>query len=727
MMRLNSAHRITLMGIILVAITGCKINNRVCDPCPSDNLTPSIGCPTYLQLDEPCIADCPSDQVAEFASPLTLENLDTVNYLSLGLDECIQLALQNNRVMRDLGGTILRSQSSLTTADDPAITYNDPQFGEEAALSEFDANLFANLQFQKDDQAANNRFIGTAGELQRDYHDYRWGLSKQSATGSVYNLNHVTNYDFNNQLGNQFGTPSSSWDTYLEAQVRVPLLQGNGVLFNRIAGPNNPVGVNNGILVARTNTEISLARLRQGLRELLSNTENAYWDLYFAYRELETLIAARDQALEIWQEQAAGKEGGTGTAQDEAQAREQYFRFESQLVNALSGRPVDGTRTNNGSSAGTFRGTGGVRLAERRLRLVLGFPINDKIEGFDLLKPADSPTQAPIQYEWASALGEAESRRPELIEQRWKIKREELTLIAAKMYRKPRLDVVGLYRFRGFGKDLTGANVPYNVDPAGSNALADLMSGDRQEWQVEADFNMPLGFRRAHAATRNGELRLSRARAIYREQKRDVTFGLSNAMAELKRSFDSQMVSLDRYVAAEELLKASQTKVADGVSSVNVLLEAQRRVAESKIQYYQAQIDYMLANKSVHFEKGTMLDWMNVYLNEAQSDPEAVRDAGDLARSRRSIMSYVTRNPVISRGSALTAGAIHPALAVQTEISGSQFGDGSPTIALPPESMLQPTNTSPPGTTSPPIPTPQPSQQPVPPGAILPLQDSISG
>jgi outer membrane protein TolC len=655
MMRLKFAHQYGLLALLTIAIMGCKISDTVCDPCPVDDLTPSFGNPSYLNLEDACIEECPDDQVMEFVSPLTLEDFSNVSYLDLSLDQCIEMALKNNRIMRDLGGTLLRTPSNLATVNDAAIVYNDPQFGEEAALSAFDANFFANAQFQKNDRATNNLFVGNRGQLRQDFHDYRWGISKQSVTGSVFNFNHVINYDRNNQVGNVFHTPGSSWDTFMEAQVRVPLLQGGGVLFNRIAGPNNPVGVNNGILVARTNTEISLARFRQGVRDLLSNVENAYWDLHFAYRELETLIDARNKALVIWQR----NEGGVGQVsdrQDVAQAAEQYFRFESQIIDALSGRPVDGTRTNNGSAAGTFRGSGGVRLAERRLRLILGLPLSEKVNGCDLIKPADAPSEAPIQYDWATSVQEAESNRPELVQRRWEIKRDELELIAAKKNLLPRLDVAALYRFRGFGKSLTGGYNPYSDDvasnnmPITSNAFADLVSGDHQEWQLESNFNVPVGLRRAHAATRTSELRLARSRAIYREQKRDVMFALNTAFVELKRAFDAKLAALDRYTAAETLLSAAEEKVRKRGVSVNVLLEAQRRVAESKIQFYRAQIDYMLAIKSIQFEKGTMLDWMNVRLDEAQSSPKALRDANQLAESRRGEMSYVIRDQVISRG-----------------------------------------------------------------------------
>ena len=530
--------------------------------------------------------------------------------------------------------------------DDAAIVYNDPQFGEEGALSAFDANLFANAQFQKNDRATNNAFVGNRGQLQQDFHDYRWGISKQSVTGSVFNFNQVINYDSNNQLGNVFHTPGSSWDSFMEAQVRVPLLQGSGVLFNRIAGPNNPPGINNGILVARTNTEISLARFRAGVRELLSNVENAYWDLYFAYRELETLIDALETRLSLSGRNRKLEKAAHRTNRMLPKRRNNTFVLNRKLSTACR---VDRSMALEPTTAALRERLGaplGVRLAERRLRLILGLPLNEKISGCELLKTADSPSEAPLQYDWGIAVQEAELNRPELTQRRWEIKRDELELIVAKKNLLPRLDVAALYRFRGFGKALTGGYNPYSVDvnsnnmPIQSNSFADLISGDHQEWQVESNFNVPIGLRKAHAATRNQELRLARSRAIYREQKRDVIFALTTAFVELKRSFDSKLVSLDRYVAAEKLLEAAKENAENANVSINVLLEAQRRVAESKVQYYRAQIDYMLANQEHPVRKRH-----NVGLDECQTKRSSIQSestqrckrAGDVASQRNGL------------------------------------------------------------------------------------------
>ena len=44
-------------------------------------------------------------------------------------------------------------------------------------------------------------------------------------------------------------------------------------------------------LVARIRTDISIADFEIGLRDYVSNVENAYWDLYYAYRDLDATSA----------------------------------------------------------------------------------------------------------------------------------------------------------------------------------------------------------------------------------------------------------------------------------------------------------------------------------------------------------------------------------------------------------------------------------------------------
>ena len=83
-------------------------------------------------------------------------------------------------------------------------------------------------------------------------------------------------------------------------------------------------------MIARLRTDTSLADFEMSVRDFVSNVENAYWDLYFAYRDLDARIVARDNALATWNRINALYQSGRvgGEAEKEAQAREQYFRFQ---------------------------------------------------------------------------------------------------------------------------------------------------------------------------------------------------------------------------------------------------------------------------------------------------------------------------------------------------------------------------------------------------------------
>jgi outer membrane protein TolC len=530
-----------------------------------------------------------------------------MRYWDLTLEAAIQLTLTHSKVMRDLGGTVIRLPESVGTSYDPAAQASDPQFGVESALSAFDANFVTSLFFETNDRRYNNQMLGDAGIFTQDYDVFKAELSKRAATGSQFAIRNSIDFDVNNNLGNQFR--GGAWDVLLEAEAKHPLLRGAGVAYNRVAGPKGQPGVYNGVLIARIRTDQSLASFQMGLRDLLSNVENAYWDLYYAYRDLDAKTRARDTSLETWRRINAlyrtGRRGGE--AEKEAQAREQFYRFEEDVQNALVGRPLEGTRTNNGSGAGTFRATPGVYVNERRLRLLIGLPVHED----SLLRPVDEPPLAAVTFDWAAIAAEGITRREELRRQRWEVKRRELEFAASKNFLLPNLDLFGRYRWRGFGQNLAGPD-----GPQFDNACGDLADGKFQEWQAGVEFSLPLGLREGHTAVRHAELSLIRAKALLREQERQVVHDLSTAVSEVERAYVVLQTQINREIAAKHQLDALQAAYDSDKAEFFVVLDAQRRLAEAESRYFQARIEYALALRNVHFEKGSLLEYCGVTLNE---------------------------------------------------------------------------------------------------------------
>ena len=607
-----------LISLILGNSLGCRSRGTErFKSCQNDDCYYTLA----SQIEYPQVQQCCStSEEWAAAEPLTLGSTTTPEYWDIPLEEVIHLALAQSKVLRDLGGAVLRSPSSAQTYWDPALQETDPRFGIDAALSAFDAQFSTSVFGEKNDKALNNEFFGGGTRiLQQDALVVQSQLTKRAVTGSELTFRHNIDYDANNAPSNQF---PSAWNANFEAEFRHPLLQGGGMLFNRIAGPSETPGLYNGVLIARVNTDVELADFELAVRNLISNIENTYWDLYFAYRDLDTKISARDATLDTWRRVHALYEAGRrgGEAEKEAQAREQYFRFQEEVQNALSGRLIDGTRTGNGSSGGTFRGNGGVHVTERRLRRIIGLPPSDG----RLLRPSDQPLTAPVHFDWSETARVSVLRRVELRRQRFETRRFELECIASKNHLLPSLDAVGRHRFRGFGHRLLDSS---GNNPRFDNAYEDLTSGDFQEWQLGFELNVPIGYRRAFAANRNAELKLCRARAILREQEHLVLHEVASAVAEMQRAYVVSQTSYNRLDAAREQLAAVEAAFEADKAPLDLLLDGQRRLADANSRHYRALTEYAIAMKNVHFAKGTLLDYDGIFLGEGSWPRKAYQDA----------------------------------------------------------------------------------------------------
>ncbi len=537
----------------------------------------------------------------QFHEPLTLSDPERAPWL-IAPAEAVQIAVENSKILQDLGGSVLRSVSGISSIHEPAIQATDPRLGIEAALSAFDAQFTSGAFLSKNDFPINNRFLGGGTNIvKQDLITFRNELTKATAYGSELFARTNTLYDSNSQPSNLF---RSSWQANIEAGFRHHLGRGGGLDYNRIAGPGAPPGTYSGVLIARVSADSSVIDFEMGLRDLVNDVENAYWDLYFAYRNLEAKIAARDAALNTWRVERLLREQQSSSGDKEARAREQYYRLESQVLEALTGREIEGTRTNNGSSGGTFRAVEGVHVTERRLRLLMNLPINDH----RMLRPSHDPILVNVLFSWPEISRESLLLRPELRKQDLQIKRSQLELVASKNALKPQVDLLSQYRIRGLGHDLWGFDTaPFD------NAVANLTSGQFQEWQFGAELSLPVGFRRAYNNVRNAHLKLARDHDILSQKQRRIIHDLSNAYASAIRSFEIANVTMNQRLAAHEQL-AILKNLEENKSRVNTneMLDAQARAAQADAAFYDALVRYMVALKNVHYEKGTILEYNNI-------------------------------------------------------------------------------------------------------------------
>jgi len=647
---------------IWVALTSISLVAGGCAPrqpfyfFEDGDLSHYVGAIQKLEYPDTCQE--PLAEAAGAVDPLTLSNPTFDSIWELSLEEAIRTALENGKVLRNIGGrfgsfggprpqtgeppvSLLTNPQVTPSIYDPAITETDPFRGVESALALFDAQLSSSLTWERQNRPQNIGGVGTFIFQQQflgDTGNWTSGITKRTATGATWGFANSTLYDNNNSPIRQDGVPSTFTTNY-DFTFSQPLLQGAGVTYNRIAGPDSFENIYGrpafrGVLLARINSDISLADFEAGVRNLVSDTEQSYWELYFAYRNLEARKAGRDSALEAWRVVHAKfrVSAGGGEAAKEAQAREQYFFFRSEVEQALTD----------------------VYRSESRLRYMMGISASDG----RLIRPSDEPTTARIAFDWQQSLVEALSRSAELRKQKWVIKQRELELTAAKNLILPRLDLVGRWRFLGMGQELINQNyVPYNAngtDPlVGTDAYSTLLSGQFQEWQAGAQFLMPLGFRRELATVRHHQLQLARERARLQDQELEASHALVEAVRNVDTNFALAQTNFNRRVAAEKQVEATRAAYDIGTVTFDQVLEAQRRRAEADSGYYRALVDYNRSIAQLHYRKGSLLEYNGVFLAEGPWPGKAYFDAHRRARQRDAslYLDYGHSRPgVFSRG-----------------------------------------------------------------------------
>ncbi|CAD78683.1 MAG TPA: TolC family protein [Rhodopirellula baltica] len=638
------------LGVAVAASTltsGCHWAQKIPDG-PHDTKT-SYHDHSAMRIEYPEVNQCATPVISAAVSavqPNTLEDPANLPSVELTLEQAVQQALRSSPVLRTIGGAVVSAPQSATTVFTPGLAHADPLGGVEAALANFDAQYSQSLFWNKLDQPQN---IATGGlgaaftptTFQATQATFANELSKRTATGAQFALRSNVGYDRNNRPFRQF---QSDFIGFLEAEYRQPLMRGAGTTYNRIAGSagaSGAIGQYNGVLIARVNEDVALADFEAAVIQLVSDVEQAYWDLTTSYRLLEANAKGRESALQTFQYQQVRLEVGTGRRDEEAQARSQYYQFEAQVKSALAGET-------------------GLYAREQALRYLIGLPATDG----SLLRPTSDPLNAKVVFDWQSALGQALDRRVEVRRQKFTVKRREMELLASRLNRRPQVDFVGQYRWRGLGDNLIGPGDQGLND----NLVDSITGGNYQEWTAGVEFLAPIGLRAASSAVAHAKLNLQRERAVLAETELRISHDLSDAARAIDLTFELVETNYNRYLADLRQVEVLRRRYRDGTDNINFLLQAQRQVVTSESEFYQSISNYNLAIRDFHREKGSLLAYNQVDLTEGAWCPGAERDAYELGR-----FLEPRRHPEkVSAPRPLTSGQFDPA-AVQSTMGAASY------------------------------------------------------
>ena len=355
-------------------------------------------------------------------------------------------------------------------------------------------------------------------------------------------------------------------DDNFQLQVRQPLLQGAGVEYNRIAGPQAIPGFNQGVMLARINTDIGLATFEASVRNMVSDVEVAYWELYFAYRNLDTAVVGRDAPEDLAEDlrPVQGRQPREARSRPEAQARAQYFLFRGTAEQGLST----------------------LYQAESKLRYMMGLAATDG----RLIRPADEPTTAKIAFDWAQSNAEAIARAVEIREaevarqaaRNGNHRRQELPAAAVGRHRPLSVERPGQLPVRPRPRRLRRC-IGHAMPPVG---VPELATGDYQSWHLELQARCRWASASSMRACETpsgrgpgtGQAPGDRAGSVAPDGRRDPQPGIQLYLSQ---------TNFNRRVARQAVEAVTAAFEADTVA-LDLLLDAQRQRAEAESDYFRS-------------------------------------------------------------------------------------------------------------------------------------------
>jgi outer membrane protein TolC len=641
-----------VLALVLAVAAGCKqqIFLHECDYDHYRDLMP-------LSLETKPYSIMPTDVVV-CPTPTTVDDPDRpARYISLA--ECLAIALERGNVGEGSPNTLLQRGAIQQNASDnirvlaiqPAIT----AAGIDLSLSKFDTSWNTSVSWNNVDRPVGTPLdtfqTGASGlnAIAQSAANFTTGFAKPLPTGGVAGITFATDYEFTNLPARV----NPAYRPALQFQFEQPLLQFFGTEINQLLSfhPGTQVLrradflplLNNrllnptqeGILIQRVRFDQERAEFERQVNLLLLNVESAYWTLYGAYWTLFAQEQGLRFAYEAWKITYEQFKVGRKSETELAQARAQYELFRSQRLAALGTGGGGG-----GVQPLSVASQPGVLEAERQLRNVLNLPIEDGTR----LVPVDAPTLAPYRPDWNTAVNQSLSLRPELIMAREELKIRQMNLIVQKNALLPDLRSFANYDINGIGTRLDGAGT--------NNAFRSLASNHFNNWEVGLAFQVPIGFRAAHAGVRRARLELAQSYALLKEQELRTERSLAVPYRLLFELHEQIGMQRSQREAVAQQLRGRFEEVRAGRGTLDILLESQRLWANALSTEYNFIIQYNIQLANFEFNKGTIRQHNNVEIGEGPLPGCAEIRAVEHERERTKALVLAERkNPVLYESS----------------------------------------------------------------------------
>jgi outer membrane protein TolC len=453
-----------------------------------------------------------------------------------------------------------------------------------------DPSLLASVQAGHLTTPLTNEFLNQTSSLTNDYRQYVLQYSQQFITGTSGVL---TFYDYHSLLNSSVPLFNPSITAGLDLVVTQSLLQG----FN--------IGVNNrDIRVARNNMKVSNLQLKLQVATTVSAALNLYWDLV----SFIDAVRIKEQALATSQK---------------------LYEDDRKMVKIGSLPAVEVTR----AAAQVSVGKEDLLFAQTNVQqqeIVLKNALSRNAMANAWLDDVHIVPLNPIEVPKTDELKPLPELLPEAMANRVEIERSNINIDSQKILIKgdrngmlPNLQAFLELTNNGLSGPVnpiyngeSGTPDSYFVGGTG-NALGQIFRRNFPNYSAGISLTIPFRNRAAQADYVTDELQLRQAELQFQRAANQVRVDVKTALIGLQQARARYETAVDTRKLGEQSLKDEQNRFQHGVSSVTLVIQAQRDLATDQDAEVQAMANYTHAKIAFDMAMGRTLDVNHISMQEA--------------------------------------------------------------------------------------------------------------
>ncbi len=494
-------------------------------------------------------------QMSNAASPAAVEMSSELKFISLSLKDSVIYALRNNF---DIEISKLKSKTK-----DYEITVQK---------AKYDPTLQLEGKIENDETPTSSRLV--SGFDTSSINPYiEQGKTADAVIKSLVPTGATVSLEYN--LFRDYVDPSPfrvlnpSYENYVEAKIKQPLLKGAGWFYNRSL-----------ISIARNNKKISLSQFKGTAIETANSVQTAYWNLVKAIEDLKVAKKSKERAEDLLRKNKIQVDTGTLAPIEIIDAEAGVASRVEAIISAENA----------------------IKDKEDELKKVMNFAGNNVISDASVI-PTDKPVFDPKKVELRETIKTAMEKRPELQELQIRTENTGMWVKRRKNELFPALDFTAGMRYSGLGED---------IDETTDATFSEDFQGEFFTLTME----IPLGNRSARSKYRKAKLNERQAGIKTKKKELDIVVEAREAVRRVTTNIERVNATRKARELAQRRLEVEEKKFSVGRTTSLEVLRAQEDLATAEGNEAKVIIDYEISLGNLEKAKGTILDEYGIKLEE---------------------------------------------------------------------------------------------------------------